>query len=294
MSVVTENEDLDYVVECRPRSRTALLRGVMRLEHESAQTHVLRAIERELETIGSDPYTIDVTDVVFMNSSVFRALAAVVLVAKRERRRLVIVGRRSVPWQARTLASLAGLYDAVELRWSQPATAPTSSIPALRRDHDFWALETADGRILRFKDSKGFAYLERLLCQPGHELHVLELIGAESAGDAGPVLDERAKAEYRDRLDSARDELAEAEQFQDSRRAAKLREELEALSQQLAEAVGLGGRNRRAASDVQRARINVQRCLKESLERIAAADERLGRYFAATVKTGVTCSFNPL
>jgi non-specific serine/threonine protein kinase len=66
------------------------------------------------------------------------------------------------------------------------------------------------------------------------------------------------------------------------------------VAEQLAGAVGLGGRDRRAASDVERTRINVQRRLKDAIERIAAADPVLGRYLAAAVKTGTTCVFQPL
>ncbi|HEY6559194.1 MAG TPA: hypothetical protein VI072_18045 [Polyangiaceae bacterium] len=48
-------------------------------------------------------------------------------------------------------------------------------------------------------------------------------------------------------------------------------------------AVGLGGRDRRAASDVERARINVQRRLQDAIERIAQADPALGRYLSRAV-----------
>lgn len=107
-------------------------------------------------------------------------------------------------------------------------------------------------------------------------------------------MDERAKAEYRERLAELREELAEAERFHDGLRASRARDELDALTTQLARAVGIGGRDRRIASDVQRARVNVQRCLKEVLKSIAKADPTLGRYLAATVKTGTYCSFKPL
>ena len=69
---------------------------------------------------------------------------------------------------------------------------------------------------------------------------------------------------------------------------------METLGDELARATGLGGRDRRGASVVQRARVNVQRCVKEALDRVASADPALGRYLAATVKTGTYCSFNPL
>jgi hypothetical protein len=285
--VVSENTD--FSVECVTRARTSVLRGVVRLEHEAAWERVFSAVSADFDATGPDAYTIDVSEVVFMNSSAIRALATLVLSAKRARRRLSIVGRRSVPWQDRTLGSLSALYDGLEVRLTSPAKVPT-----LRREQEVWTIETPEGRTLRFKDAKGFVYLDLLFCQPERELHVLEIIGVDIAGDAGPVLDERAKAEYRERLAALREELAEAERFHDGLRASRAGEELEALTTELARAVGLGGRDRRIASDVQRARVNVQRCLKEVLKSIAKADPTLGRYLAATIKTGTYCSFKPL
>jgi non-specific serine/threonine protein kinase len=120
-------------------------------------------------------------------------------------------------------------------------------------------------------------------------------VGAEHVtGDAGPLLDAQAKAAYRGRLDDLRDELAEAERFADAPRARRAQEEIEAIAGQLAGAVGLGGRDRRAASDVERARINVQRRLKDAIDRIGAEDAALGRYLAAAVKTGIYCVYQDI
>lgn len=58
--------------------------------------------------------------------------------------------------------------------------------------------------------------------------------------------------------------------------------------------MGLGGRDRRAASNVERARINVQRRLKDTVDIVAKADPALGRYLAAAIKTGTFCSFSPI
>jgi non-specific serine/threonine protein kinase len=134
-----------------------------------------------------------------------------------------------------------------------------------------------------------------LIEQAGRPVHVTELSGVEQrTGDAGPVLDARAKAEYRSRFEALREEQREAESFHDALRARRAQDEMERLAEQLASAVGLGGRDRRAASDVERLRINVQRRIKDAIARIASQDPGLGRYLAAAVKTGVTCVFVPL
>jgi hypothetical protein len=183
-----------------------------------------------------------------------------------------------------------------------PASAAANSgkgnllaVLQLRREGEVWTLSSAAGGGVRLKHGKGVQYLQYLLERPGTEVHVLALAGIDQrAGDAGPALDAQAKQSYRQRLDALRDELAEAERFGDGARAERAQAEVEAISEQLAKAVGLGGRDRRAASDVERTRINVQRRLKDVIERVAAADPALGRYLAAAIKTGTTCVYQPL
>ncbi len=181
----------------------------------------------------------------------------------------------------------------------QAAPAPgvaraSRGAPTLERDGELWTLSLG-GTALRLKDSKGLAYLAILLGRPDREVHVLELVGSdEIAGDAGPLLDARAKEQYRLRLEDLREQQEEAEARGDRGRAARAEREIEALAQELSRAVGLGGRDRRGASGVERARINVQRRLKDALERIAELDAELGRYLINCVKTGTYCSFRPL
>jgi hypothetical protein len=181
-----------------------------------------------------------------------------------------------------------------------PSPAPSlarerPALPVLRREAELWVLEAPGGAALRLKPSKGLDYLEKLLERPGRALHVIELAGIEHfTGDAGALLDPRAKLEYRRRLDDLGEALAEAERFGDADRARSAQQEIDALAEQLAHAVGLGGRDRRAASDVERARVNVQRRLKDAIVRIAAVDPALGRYLAASVQTGTYCVFQPL
>ena len=141
------------------------------------------------------------------------------------------------------------------------------------------------GSPFRLKDPKGFAYLAHLLRYPGTEFHALDLVGGiasrsgdeegnrglpggdedlektgihiASLGDAGELLDDQAKASYRRRLSELREELEEAKQLGRAERAEQLEAEIEALTRELSRAVGLGGRNRRAASASERARQSI-------------------------------------
>src|SRR6202035_3521946 len=67
-------------------------------------------------------------------------------------------------------------------------------------------------------------------------------------GDAGEMLDEQAKRSYKARLVELREELEEIKGLGNSERADRIEEEIATLAAELSRAVGLGGRNRRAAS----------------------------------------------
>jgi hypothetical protein len=116
---------------------------------------------------------------------------------------------------------------------------------------------------------------------------------AADLGDAGALLDAKAREQYRRRIGELREELAEAVRFNDPLRAARLRAELEALRDQITGAVGLGGRNRKAASHAERARLMVTKAIKAALAKIRAGDASLGRYLGASIRTGHSCAYDP-
>jgi non-specific serine/threonine protein kinase len=125
---------------------------------------------------------------------------------------------------------------------------------------------------------------ERRLAEPG--LHV-------SGGDAGSLLDPQAKAEYRRRLTELEGELEEAEVWGDPERTARAKEELDFLTRELAGAVGLGGRDRKAASAAEHARINVTKAIRSALTRIRKNSPALGLHLDRTIRTGAFCSYIP-
>jgi tetratricopeptide (TPR) repeat protein len=174
-----------------------------------------------------------------------------------------------------------------------PATAPAFT---LSRSGDRW-LVTCAGRSFALKDVRGIAMIAHLLDRPGQEIHAVELAngseGVIDMGDAGEVLDARARVAYRARLSELRAEIDQAERFADQGRRARLQGELDALTQQLAGAVGLGGRERRSGSAAERARVTVQRRVREAIKKIAEEDPHLGRHLDWTIRTGTYCAYEP-
>jgi tetratricopeptide (TPR) repeat protein len=165
----------------------------------------------------------------------------------------------------------------------------------LHSEGDVWAVHW-DGRVARVRDSRGMRHLAALLARPGTEVHSLELGGAPggvTSGDAAPLLDERAKAAYKARLGDLADDLAEAEAFNDTERAARAQAEIDALVDQLTAAAGLGGRDRTATTDAERARVAVRRALKSALDRLREVLPDLGAHLDATLRTGVYCAYVP-
>jgi tetratricopeptide (TPR) repeat protein len=174
---------------------------------------------------------------------------------------------------------------------------PPSSQVDFHRDGDFWTLHHG-AQVMRLRDSVGLRHLARLVAEPGREFHAMDLasperIGFHQAGDAGQILDERAKAEYRERLRELAQEIDEADAWSDPERAAKARREVDMLTQQLASAVGLGGRDRKALSDAERARVTVTKAIRAAIQRIGALDTDLGAHLEVSVRTGVFCAYRP-
>ena len=139
--------------------------------------------------------------------------------------------------------------------------------------------------------------LARLAERPHVEIHSLELVsGGEpeaDAGDAGELLDDKARSAYRKRVAQLADQIEEAEARGDVARAETARDEHEKLIRELSRAVGLGGKVRRAGAAAERARVSAHRCLREAIKKIGEADSVLGEHLAKAVRTGTFCVYHP-
>ena len=159
------------------------------------------------------------------------------------------------------------------------------------------------GRETRRPDLKGYRYLERLLADPGHELHVLDLVAAERDPDAGPapdvaepglpMLDDQARAAYRCRLAEVDEDIEEARALNDLGRLELAGRDREFLIAELTRAAGLAGRERTTGGSAERARTSVARSLRYALGRLAGEHPDLAAHLERTLRTGVFCSYRP-
>ena len=227
---------------------------------------------------------------------------AATLLGKRDEAARWLAGARARAEAAGATIALARVRAAQAALGEPDASAEPEAAPpappawSLVRDGERWLVRHG-GRTFHFEDRLGLHYLARLVAEPGRELHVLDLAGSSDAsdhGDAGALLDAEARRAYRHRLDEIEDELREAEAFSDPIRASRAAAEREFLAAELARAVGLGGRERRAGAAAERARVAVTRRIKDAIQRIGAEVPELGRYLAATVRTGRYCSYRPV
>jgi tetratricopeptide (TPR) repeat protein len=179
-----------------------------------------------------------------------------------------------------------------------------------RREGDFW-LVTFEGHTLHLRDQKGLHYLARLLADPGREFQVLDLVigGRAEPGktsrtgepdltvpgglDAGPLLDAEAKESYRRRLVEIEEDIEEARSMGNSERAAQADAERDFIVRELARAFGLSGRNRRASSASERARVSVTRSVRQAMARIREHDLPLGQHLDRAIRTGTYCAYLP-
>lgn len=202
---------------------------------------------------------------------------------------------RTLQREGEILAKELGIFSLMPLVDSkrEPTTAPELG---LARDGDVWRVRGGD-REVRVRDMRGMRLLARLVENRGQEIHVLVLASEEGAAagesDAGERIDEAALRAYRARLAELGEDLEQAERDADRGRVERLRTEQAALEEEIRGAVGLGGKVRKTGSATERARVNIQRRLKDALSKIADADAALGARFFAAVRTGTYCSFQP-
>jgi predicted ATPase len=169
------------------------------------------------------------------------------------------------------------------------------------RQGEYWAISFG-GAGFNVKDAKGLQYIARLLKCPGDLVSAIDLAALASEGDsgrhrtadlgdAGEVLDAKARADYKRRLGELREEIERSRRTNDIGATERAEAEYKALYQQLIVAAGLGGHMRRSASHRERARVAVTKSIKTAIESIRACNQPLGRHLGNSISTGHFCCY---
>lgn len=162
-----------------------------------------------------------------------------------------------------------------------------------KKNNTLWQL-AFDGSTVTLPEVKGFGDLARLLAAAGKEIHCLEIMGGYGgAGGFEPVLDQKARLAYGQRIRELRSEIDAAEAMNDLFRREKSSDELDRLTEHLARALGVGRRDRQLNATVERARTAVTWRIRSAIKKIEAAHPTLGRHLANSIRTGVFCSYTP-
>ena len=212
-----------------------------------------------------------------------------------------------------TLKGLPEPVLAFEVVW-EPLPKPASTITGIfARTGEYWTLGYG-GKTCSLKDVKGLSYIQRLLQHPGEEFQALDLLSGPGSvqfanredqnppiiegthsigglGDAGELLDAQAKIAYKRKAAELTEELEDLRERGEHERAEKVEAEIEFLKRELVRAVGLGGRDRRAGSAAERARLNATRAIKSAIDKIAEHSSSLGDLLERAIRTGYYCSY---
>lgn len=235
-----------------------------------------------------------------------RARVPVATIAFLDREREIRELRASLDAAERKLADVAARFARLQAKLGHEQLAPDVG-NTFRLDGEVWSVRYA-GRDLRVRDGKGPRYLATLLAAPGREVPVLAFVAPSASSSPSPWRvdeglsvgalggsiedgpDQRARREYRGRLDDLRAELEEAERFADTGRAERLRAELDQLAFQLAECFGS---RTSVQGPAETARKAVTKVLRTQIGKLLELHPALGRHLRDTVRTGKVCVYAP-
>jgi hypothetical protein len=189
----------------------------------------------------------------------------------------------------RRLGNLPATRMAEDLLASTTGTVSPATALRCERHDSGWRIGFGQ-RTALVGDCTGMRYLDALLRSPGAEISAIALVGGEGeGGEAQPVLDARAVAEYRRRLAQLQEEMADA--AGDEARLDRAQREYDALVDVLARSHGLSGRSRSFAGPGERARTSVQKAIKRAVTRIRVEDPVVADVVERHVVTGFLCSY---
>lgn len=177
---------------------------------------------------------------------------------------------------------------------NNPANSPAARfLNSFKKVAELWEI-SFEGKSVYLPDVKGYHDLAALMAQPNKEIHCAELMGIRITVENNAfVLDEKAKLNYKKRVQDLLSEIEEAEAMNHFEKANTLREEYENIIDHLSGSLGLGGKSRKMDSPVERARAAVTWRIRSAINKINKAHPNLGKHLSKSIDTGTFCSYSP-
>jgi AAA ATPase domain len=209
-----------------------------------------------------------------------------------------LLGEEGVAYRARAAAlaaelGLEGLTARLAADRDARVSAPADAV--CRRDGDLWRIAYRD-QTIHLRDAKGLHDLAALLASPGKDIHVLDLTdsGVDVQRRTDPILDRRARVEYRRRLAELDDDLNQAQQHHDLGQIERIEVERDLVIAEIRRATDHIGRDRGlGANVVERARKAVTGRLRDTIRRVESSLPELGQHLDRSIITGTHCRYQP-
>jgi len=232
--------------------------------------------------------------------------------------------RANVPYSLMVYANPHSVAQLQRMMLPQLDTPRNIVLPlepyVFRRDGKFRRIVFDGGDEFIIENILGLKYIAHLFKHVYIEFDPMELLQVVSGGQADlpivsvtdedapqlggseaseqPLLDERAKREYADRLDEIEEEIerASASYRDDKELESKLLDlvkEKKSILKELESATGLGGKTRAIADSREKARQSVTKAISLAKQHIRPYSPGLFDHLESTVFTGSTCVYRP-
>ena len=112
MSFKTE----DYQIILSEDNKHIHISGVLRLQSPASYEEPFQCIKDGLVS-SSEVFTIDISELQFLNSSGVSSLARLILFARTSDKEIKMICNSDTPWQKKTISSLIKLYDKLDIQY---------------------------------------------------------------------------------------------------------------------------------------------------------------------------------
>ncbi|MEQ8575063.1 MAG: tetratricopeptide repeat protein [Fulvivirga sp.] len=140
---------------------------------------------------------------------------------------------------------------------------------------------------------KGLNDIAKLVSNPESPISSMDLMGAQVNEKGIDVIDQRAKAEYQQRLITIQNQIEGAKEAFDNALLANLEDEYDSLLEYLSGAMGLNGKSRKAGSSNEKIRSAVTWRIRSAIKKINEGHPELARHLSNSIKTGTDCIYQP-